>query len=118
MLTEPTGGGEQRVQVLGQPHVSRVHHHEGVGEPVGEREGVPLGTGNDGGAVGPVVDHHDLGRIGALLRHEPVPHGLAHRDDAVRLPDDKTVDPLQEPIHGVAAKVLHEPGYLGKDVLA
>ena len=73
----------EHVEVLRQADVARVHQDEAIGEPVLACKRVVLRSGDDGVAVGPVVDDVDPSRIGALLLDQAAPHAVAERDDAV-----------------------------------
>ena len=77
-----------------------------------------FGPGDDGRAVGPVVDDRDLVRVGALARDQPLAHGLAQGDHPVRLANQEPIDPVEHPVDRVAVEVLEQGRHLGEDVLA
>ena len=101
-----------------EPDIAGVHDDERLGQAVGERPRIPLRPGDDGRAVRPVVDDRDAAGISMLAGHEPIPHRLADRHDAVRPGDEQARDALEQAIDPLAPEVAEETRHLGEHVLA
>ena len=115
---EPRGGIDEDVEILGEADIAGVHDDERLGQAVGERPRIALRPGDDGRAIRPVVDDRDAAGVGVLAGHEPLPHRLAHRHDAVRARDEPARDAVEQPIDPLAPEVAEEARHLGKHVLA
>ena len=107
----------QRVEILGVPDVSRVHHDERLVEAALRRPLVVAWARRELRRVDPVRDHGDsLGRRPLVL--EPQLHRVADRDDAVGALEVERDEPTKRAQENRLLESLHPLGDLGEDVLA